>query len=88
MKTKYFLFSEFWIGSGSAIASSTISFLNPSVGIVITSSTALIIFMAILITNEYISELKIRHTKLRDWINAISLLYDKTVKQSMRDRKN
>ena len=42
--------------------------------------------IAILITNEYISKLKIRYTKLRDWINVITLLYEKTLKQSMIDK--
>ena len=42
---------------------------------------------AILITNEYISKLKIRYTKLRDWINVITLLYEKTLKESMIDKK-
>ena len=52
-----------------------------------TSSTALIISIAILITNEYISKLKIRYTKLRDWINVITLFYEKTLKESMIDKK-
>ena len=43
--------------------------------------------IAILITNEYISKLKIRYTKLRDWINVITLLYKKTLKSSMVDKK-
>ena len=38
-------------------------------------------------TNEYISKLKIRYTKLKDWINVITLLYEKTLKQSMIDKK-
>ena len=42
--------------------------------------------IAILITNEYISKLKIRYTKLRDWINVITLLYEKTLKESMIDK--
>ena len=61
--------------------------INPSVGIVISSSTALLTSIAILITNEYISKLKIRYTKLRDWINVITLLYEKTLKQSKVDKK-
>ena len=51
------------------------------------SSTALLTSLAILITNEYISKLKIRYTKLRDWINVITLLYEKTLKESMIDKK-
>ena len=56
-------------------------------GIVISSSTALLTSIAILITNEYISKLKIRYTKLKDWIIVITLLYEKTLKQSMIDKK-
>ena len=33
------------------------------------------------------STLKIRFTKIRDWINIITLLYEKTLKQSMVDKK-
>ena len=62
--------------------------INPGAGIIISSSTALLTSLAILITNEYISELKIRYTKLRDWINVITLLYKKTLKESMIDKKN
>ena len=75
------------IGSRSAISTSTLGLINPAAGIIISSSTALLTSIAILITNEYISKLKIRYTKLRDWINVILLLYEKTLKQSMVDRK-
>ena len=44
--------------------------------------------LAILITNEYLSKLKIRYTKLRDWINVNTLLYEKTLKESMIDKRN
>ena len=80
--------TEILIGSGSAISTSTMSLINPSIGIVITSSTALLTSLAILITNEYISKLKLRYTKLRDWINFITILYEKTLNQSMIDKKN
>ena len=33
------------------------------------------------------SKLKIRYTKLRDWINVITLLYEKTLGESMIDEK-
>ena len=75
------------IGSGSAISSSTVGWINPGAGIIISSSTALLTSIAILITNEYISKLEIRYIKLRDWINVITLLYEKTLKQSMVDKK-
>ena len=74
------------IGSGSAISKSTMSLINPSIGIVLTSSTALLTSLAILITNECISKLKLRYTKLRDWINFITILYEKTSNQSMIDK--
>ena len=61
--------------------------INPGAGIVISSSTALLTSIAILITNECISKIKTRYTKLRDWINVITLLYEKTLKQSMIDEK-
>ena len=81
------IITEILIGYGSAITSSTFSLINPSIGIPIASCSALLTSIAILITNEYISKLKIRYTKLRDWINVITLLYEKTLKQSMIDKK-
>ena len=81
------IITEILVGSGSAIGTSTMSIINPSIGIVLTSSTALLTSLAILITNEYISKLKLRYTKLRDWINFITILYEKTLNQSLVDRK-
>ena len=63
------------------------SLINHGIGIIISSSTALLTSIAILITNEYISKLKIRYTKLRDWIIVIRLLYEKILKQSMVVKK-
>ena len=75
------------VGSGSTIGSSAMSIINPSIGIVLTSSGALLTSLALLITNEYISKLKLRYTKLRDWINFITILYEITLTQSMVDKK-
>ena len=87
-KKKFLLIvSEILIGSGSAVARSTMGLLNPSAGIIASSSTAFLTSIAILITNEYISKLKIRYPKLRDWTNVITLLYEKTLKESMIDKK-
>ena len=80
------IITEILVGSGSAIGSSAMSLINPGAGIIISSSTALLTSIAILITDEYISKLKIRYTKLRDWINVITLLYEKTLKESMIDK--
>ena len=81
------IITEILIGGGSAIGTSTISMINPSIGIIATSSTAFLTSIAILITNEYISKLKIRYTKIKDWINVTTLLYEKTLKESMIDKK-
>ena len=86
-KKALLIISEILIGSGSAITSSTFSFINPSIGIPIASCSALLTSIAILLTNEYISILKTRYTKLRDWINFITILYEKTLNQSMIDKK-
>ena len=77
--------TEILVGSASTIGSLTMGLINPGAGTIISSSTALCI--AILITNEYISKLKIRYTKLRDWIKVIALLYEKTLKTSKVDEK-
>ena len=55
--------------------------------IVLTSSTALLTSIAISITKEYISKLKIGYTKLRDWNIVITLLNEKTLKEYMIDKK-
>ena len=81
------IITEILVGAGSAVGSSTMGLINSGAGIITSSSTALLTSIAILITNEYISKLKIRYTKLRDWINVITLLYEKTLKQSMVDKK-
>ena len=81
------IITEILIGGGSAIGTSTMSLINPSIEIIASSSTAFLTSLAILITNEYISKLKLRYTKLRDWINFITILYEKTLNQSMIDKK-
>ena len=81
------IITEILVGAGSAVGSSSMALINPGAGIVISSSTALLTSIAILITNEYISKLKIRYKKLRDWIKVITLLYEKTFKKSMVDKQ-
>ena len=70
------IITEILVGSASTISFSTLALIFPGAGIIISSSTALLTNIAILIANEYISKLKIRYTKLRDWINVIALLYE------------
>ena len=73
------------IGSASTLTSSTLSIVNPSAGNIISSTFALITSIAILIANGYLSKL-INSVQLRDWIHIISLLYEKTLQQSMIDK--
>ena len=86
-KKEFLIVTESLIGSGSAIGMSTMSLMNPSIGIVLISFLALPTYIAILITNNFISKLKIRYKNLRDRINLITFLYDKTLKQSMIEEK-
>ena len=86
-KEKLLIITEILIGSASPISSSTMGLINPGAGIFISSSTTLLTSIAVLITNENISKLKIRNTKLRDLFQVITLLYEKTLKQSMVDKK-
>ena len=81
------IITEIFVGAGSAVGSSPMALINPGAGIVISSSTALLTSIAILITSQYISKLKIRYTKLQDWINVITLLFEKILNQSMVDKK-
>ena len=81
------IITEILLGSRSAKTTSTLSLINPSVGIVTSSSTALLTSVAILITDEYISKLKLGYTKRRDWISFITNLCEKTLNQSMIDKK-
>ena len=50
-KKVLFIITEIFLASGSAISTSTMSLINPSIGIVLTSSTALLTSITILITN-------------------------------------
>ena len=63
------------------------SLTNPGIGIVLTYSTSLKSSIAILITIEYISNLKLRYTKLGDWVFLITVFYEKTLQQSLVDKK-
>ena len=81
------IIKEILLRSVSAINTSTMSLINPSTSIVITSSTALLTSIAILIRNDYISKSKVRYKNLRDRMNFITPLNEKTLGQSMIDKK-
>ena len=84
-KKKIIIFTETLFGSASTKNPSTLSILNPGVGVINLSSTAFLTSMANFVTYEYISKLKIRHTNLGDWVKVISRLYEKTLKTSRID---
>ena len=86
-RRNFLIISEILLGGVSTITTSILSNVSPSVGVFIASSTALLTSTAILITKENIPKLKIRFTKLRDWMNVIILLYEKTLTQCMVDQK-
>ena len=58
--------TETLIGCASTLNSRKLAIMNLSAGFIITSTTALLTSFAILITNDYISKMKIRYTKLKD----------------------
>ena len=77
--------SEIFKGGASTITTSTLSTCSPSAGIIISSSTALLNSIVILITNEYISKLKLRYFKLKDWIDIITLFCENSLNWIMVD---
>ena len=81
------IITEFLIGSASTFSTSTMGLINPGVGRIISSSTTLLTSIAVFLTNENISKVKIRYTKLRYWTNVITLLYEKTLEKSVKDKK-
>ena len=85
---KEFFFKFFPKFYSSTIVSSKLSIVNPSIGIPKASSSASITLIAFLVTNEYISHFKLRYTKLRNWMKVITLIYEKSMIQSMVDEKN
>ena len=88
-KKKIFLIvTEILVGTSSAVVTSKMGLINPSAGIIISSGAGLLTSIAILISNEYASKLKISYTKLRDWINVVTLFCEKTLKNSMVDKKS
>ena len=81
--------SEILIGSAGLAVSSwlTISGVAPA-GITCAGSISFLSKNSTLIANEYFSKLKIKYTKLGDWNNKVILLYEKTLKEAMVDKKN
>ena len=64
----------------------TASGVGTVIGVPIAGASAFITSVATVITNEYMSKRKSRYTKLRDHINMITLLYEKTLAKSLIDK--
>ena len=78
IKKKMLIFiTEVLKGGGSTLNSSTLEILNPSAVIIMSSSAALLTGVAVLITDEYFSKLKLGQTKLRKWINVVYFIIGK-----------
>ena len=88
-KKIYISILEILTGIVGLSAGSTLSLtgVGASIGVPIAASSSFLVSIATLITNEYFSKLKIRYTNLRDHINMITLLYEKTLNKSMIDKK-
>ena len=81
------IITESLIGGDSTKFKSTLSKILLSVSTVKSSSAIFLTSVAILILNDYISKSKSRFTKLRDWIIFVTILYEKTLNQTMLDKK-
>ena len=82
------MITEILVRSKSAITISRLSIHNASVGVVLKTSAVLLTSFAILIANEYISELKKRLAKLKDWIKVVTSSNENTLETSMVGLKN
>ena len=79
--------TEILDGSASTVGTLSMGLINPGAGNIKSSSTALLFSIAILKANENNSKMRIRYTKRQDWLNVITLLYEKTSEQSMIDKR-
>ncbi len=88
-KKIYISILEILTGASGVIVGSTLTAtgVGATIGVPIAGVSAFLASIATLITNEYLSKRKARYTKLRDYINMITLLYEKTLTKSMMDKK-
>ena len=88
-KKVYISVLEILSGASGVVVGSTLTAtgVGATIGVPIAGVSAFIASIATLITNEYLSKRKARYTKLRDHVNMITLLYEKTLTKSMMDKK-
>ena len=87
-KKVYISVLEISTGASGVVGSTlTATGVGATIGVPIAGVSAFIASIATLITNEYLSKRKTRYTKLRDHVNMITLLYEKTLTKSMMNKK-
>ena len=88
-KKVYFSVLEVLTGASGIVVGTTLTAtgVGATIGVPIAGVSAFIASIATLIPNEYLSKRKARYTKLRDHVNMITLLYEKTLTKSMMDKK-
>ena len=87
-KKMFMIVSEILIGVCGIGVGSTLSITGIApAGMVADSGLSISSCISTLFTNENFSKLKIRYTKLRDWISGTTLLYQKTLKESIIHKK-
>ena len=80
--------SDFLIGTVGLSVGSGLSIPGSApVGVVCAGSFSFLSGISTLIASENISKVKIRFTKLRDWIHVITLIYERTLKKSIVDEE-
>ena len=85
-KKVYISVLEILTGASGVVVGSTLTATGVG-ATTIAGVSAIITSIATLITNEFLSKRKARYTKLRDHVNMITLLYEKTLTKSMMDKK-
>ena len=88
-KKVYISVLEILTGASGVVVGSTLTAtgVGATIGVLIAIVSAFIASIATVITNEYLPKRKARYTKLRDHVNMITLLYEKTLTKSMADKK-
>ena len=88
-KKVYISIIEILAGASGVVVGSTLlaTGVGTQIGVPIAGVSSFEISVAVLFTNEYFSRLKSRYQKLRDHNRMIKLLFEKTLKKSLVDKK-
>ena len=88
-KTIYITILEILVGVSGRIVGTSLSItgVGTSIGVPIAGCSSFLASVATLILNEFFSKLKLGYTKLKDWINMITILYEKILNELMIDKR-